>query len=316
MGNSRDDRADNWGVSLPRPVLPGATYMITRRCTQRQFLMRPDPETNNAFIYCLAEAASRFGIEILFTVANTNHHHTGIYDKAGNYPAFLERFHRLFAKCQNSLRGRNENFWAAEQTSVVRLADANAVLDKMTYALTNPVKDDLVERVEEWPGVNSYGAIVEGRSLAAQRPRHFFREAGSMPASVMLSFARPSAFEGLSAEEYAAMVRERVKLAEEQATVDRNRRGVRVLGRQAVLNQDWRDRPRSQELRGQLKPTVATRNRWRRYEVLNHDRAFCAEHAAARRAMASGRRDVVFPPGTYKWRSFTEAAGATPQLAA
>jgi len=35
------------------------TYMITRRCTQRQFLMRPDDETNNAFIYCLAEAASR-----------------------------------------------------------------------------------------------------------------------------------------------------------------------------------------------------------------------------------------------------------------
>jgi len=31
--------------------------MITRRCTQRQFLMRPDPVTNNAFIYCLAVAA-------------------------------------------------------------------------------------------------------------------------------------------------------------------------------------------------------------------------------------------------------------------
>jgi triacylglycerol lipase len=36
--------------------------MITRRCTQRQFLLRPDPATNNAFVYCLAVAAQRAGI--------------------------------------------------------------------------------------------------------------------------------------------------------------------------------------------------------------------------------------------------------------
>src|SRR5206468_7809297 len=116
--------------------------MITRRCTQRQLLMRPDPETNNAFIYCLAEAASRHNIQVVFTIANSNHHHTGIFDRYGNYPEFIERFHKLFAKCQNALRGRSENFWSSEQTSVVRLVDGNDVLDKMIYALTNPVKDN------------------------------------------------------------------------------------------------------------------------------------------------------------------------------
>jgi len=96
--------------------------------------MRPDEETNNAFIYCLAEAASRFRIQVLFTVAMSNHRHTGIHDPEGNYPAFLEHFHpegnypaflehfhKLFAKCQNALRGRWENFGSSEQTSVVRL---------------------------------------------------------------------------------------------------------------------------------------------------------------------------------------------------
>jgi len=38
---------------LPRPVLPRQFYLITRRCTQRQLLLRPDRETNNAFTYCL-----------------------------------------------------------------------------------------------------------------------------------------------------------------------------------------------------------------------------------------------------------------------
>src|SRR6476659_2696755 len=155
--------------------------MITRRCTQRQFLMRPDPQTNNAFIYCLAEAADRYGIQVLFTAAMSNHHHTGIHDPAGHYPAFLEHLHKLFAKCQNALRGRWENFWSSEQTSVVHLVDPNDVLEKMTYALGNPVKDGLVEKARDWPGVTSYDSIVHGQPLVASRPDHFFRDEGPMP---------------------------------------------------------------------------------------------------------------------------------------
>jgi REP element-mobilizing transposase RayT len=177
-------------MSIPREVLPGRTYMITRRCTQRQFLMRPDRESNNAFICCLGEAAAPYHIQVLFTAAMSNHHHTGIYDRDGNYPAFLEHFHKLFAKCQNAARGRWENFWSSEQTSVVRLVDPSDVLDKMTYALTNPVKDGLVERAHHWPGVSSIGFVLHGGSLIASRPRHFFREEGPMPESVTLSFSR------------------------------------------------------------------------------------------------------------------------------
>jgi len=39
------------GVSLPREVIPGQFYMITCRCQQRQFLLRPHEATNNAFAY-------------------------------------------------------------------------------------------------------------------------------------------------------------------------------------------------------------------------------------------------------------------------
>ncbi len=44
------------------------------------FLMRPDEATNNAFVYCLGEAADRFDVGIVFTTAMSNHHHTIIYD--------------------------------------------------------------------------------------------------------------------------------------------------------------------------------------------------------------------------------------------
>jgi hypothetical protein len=65
----------------------------------------------------------------------SNHHHTGIEDPDGNYPALLEHFHKLFATCQNALRGRWENFWSSEQTSVVRLVDPGDIIDKMVYAI-------------------------------------------------------------------------------------------------------------------------------------------------------------------------------------
>src|SRR6188768_1709521 len=168
-------------MSRPRPVIAGCSYLITRRCTQRTLLMRPDAETNNAFIYCLAYAAERCGIEVLFTVAMSNHHHTGIHDRDGRYPEFLECFHKLFAKCQNALRGRWENFWSSEQTSVVRLLGGEDVLSKLVYAVCNPVQAALVEHALGWPGVSSLRATLEGRGLRARRPAHFFRAEGGMP---------------------------------------------------------------------------------------------------------------------------------------
>src|SRR6188768_318934 len=196
-------------MSRPRPVIAGCSYLITRRCTQRTLLMRPDAETNNAFIYCLAYAAERCGIEVLFTVAMSNHHHTGIHDRDGRYPEFLECFHKLFAKCQNALRGRWENFWSSEQTSVVRLIEPDDVLNKMTYALTNPVKDRIVEKAHQWPGISSLASLLHDRSFTARRPKHFFRDDGTMPEVVTLTFARPRGLEHLSASEFAAVVLER-----------------------------------------------------------------------------------------------------------
>jgi len=294
-------------VSIPREVLPGQTYMITRRCTQRQFLMRPDQQTNNAFIYCLAEAATRYRIQVLFTIAMSNHHHTGIHDPHGNYPAFLEHFHKLFAKCQNSLRGRWENFWSSEQTSVVRLVDPNDVIEKMTYALTNPVKDGLVEKAHHWPGVSSLAPIVHGKPLAASRPKHFFREEGVMPETVELFFARPPEYGHLSAAEFGALVTDRIRQVEEVVAVERRRNGATVVGRKSILRQPWSDRPDSREPRRGLVPRIAARNKWSRIEALRRNRSFVDAYIAARARFIDGVRDVLFPAGTYWLRRFARA---------
>ena len=93
-------------MTLPRQVVPDRDYMITRRCSERRFFLRPDEDTNNAFIYCLALAAKRAKVQVTFSVALSNHHHTGIHDPDGNFPIFTEHFHGLLARCQNANLGR------------------------------------------------------------------------------------------------------------------------------------------------------------------------------------------------------------------
>src|SRR5437764_1477998 len=277
-------------MSIPREVLPGRVYMITRRCTQRQLLMRPDRETNNAFVYCLAEAAARFRIQVLFTIAMSNHHHTGIYDPDGQYPAFIEHFHKLFAKCQNALRGRWENFWSSEQTSVVRLVDPEDAIEKMIYALTNPVKDGLVERAHHWPGVTSLTSLFHDEPLTATRPNHFFRDAGAMPETVALRFTRPPGFEQMTVADFRQLIEGRVHEFEETVAVDRRRTGHRVLGRREVLRQRWSDRPQTYEPRRHIDPRVAARSKWSRIEAILRNRWFRDAYAAARARLTGGIR--------------------------
>ena len=89
------------------------------------------------------------------------------------------------------------------------------MIDKMTYALSNPVKDNLVDRAHHWPGVTSLDFLLHARPFIASRPKHFFRDEGPMPEVASLSFARPEGFGHLSATEYAAMMLERIRAAEE-----------------------------------------------------------------------------------------------------
>jgi hypothetical protein len=121
----------------------------------------------------------------------SNHYHAVVFDRYGRYPEFLEHFHKLFARSQNALRGRWEHFWSLEQVCVVKLVGREAVMDKLVYTATNPVQDDLVERVHHWPGVNGTGALLAGRSLRATRPLHFFRPDGPMPEAVEMGLEIP-----------------------------------------------------------------------------------------------------------------------------
>ena len=293
-------------MSLPRQVVPGRVYMVTRRCTQRMFLLRPDQHTNDAFLYCLGFAAQRSDVDIVAFLAMSNHWHGIVVDRKGRLPEFLECFHKLLAKHQNALRGRWENFWASEQTSLVELVNPEDVLDKMVYTLTNPVADHLVARAHHWPGATSLRATLRGAIVEAPRPRHFFHADGPCPPSVTFRVRRPPGFENMTAHEFECCLRDKIADAERAAEFERAETDRRVLGRAIILRQSWREQPNSREPRRQLDPRVACRNIWRRIETLARNKAFVSAYRAMRDLWRAGE-DVVFPFGTYWLRRFAGA---------
>jgi putative transposase len=294
-------------MPLPRQVLPGAYYMLTRRCSERRFLLRPDSATNNAYLYCLIEAALRFRIDVVIMCMMSNHHHVVIRDRFGRYPEFIEHLHRMIARSQNALRGRWENFWASGQTSVVRLIDRDDVIRKVAYVAANPVQDQLVDRVDHWPGINGLRALLGGHELRAVRPLHFFRKGGPMPQQVAMRLAFPE--ELGDPENLASALDATVKRIEEDAADERRRTGRRIVGRAVVLKQAWYDAPTSFEARRVLSPRVAACNRWARIEALVRNKAFVRAYAIARSLWQDGL-NAVFPQGTYWLRRFARVAVA------
>lgn len=285
-------------MSLPRAVVPGRAYMITRRCSERRFFLRPDSETNNAFVYCLAVAALKYGVEVIFTTTMSNHHHTGVVDVEGRLPDFLAHFHKLIAKHQNALRGRWENMWAVEQTSAVELVEPEDIFEKMIYAFANPVVAHLVEKARHWPGVSSLAATIAGLPLEARRPHTFFRTDGEMPASVSLPLHLPAALGRMSRVEFVKQLRQRIDQAEIKASDARKESGGRILGRSAVRRQHWNDNPRSHAPKRGIGPRVACKNTWRRIEALARNKLWLEAYQRARNAFLQGVA-TTFPAGTF-----------------
>jgi len=288
-------------MTAPRPVVPGRFLFITRRCTQRQFLLRPDAETNNTFTYCMADAAQRCEVDVVLSQMMSNHHHGIVYDPHGREVEFREQFHKMFAKSQNALRGRWENLWASEEPCVIEVVTRDDLLDKLVYVATNPVKDGLVEKVHHWPGPNFIKALLTGKVIKTHRPKHFFREAGPMPPELDLVLKLPDHFTGKA--EFLAELRQRIAAVEEQCARERQRTGRRVLGRRRVLRQSWRDTPTSREPRRGLRPRVAARNKWLRVMALLRNADWQAEYRAARATWLAGL-PAEFPPGTYWLKRF------------
>lgn len=298
-------------MTAPRQVLAGTSYLVTRRCTQREFLLRPGEATNQLVGFLLAVAAQRFHVDVHAFCVMSNHLHLVVTDREARLPAFSQYLDSLVARSMNALLHRREHFWAPSSYSAVALHDPADLVAKVAYVLANPVTAGLVRRGRLWPGLWSPPERVAGAPLQFVRPAHFFRKKGksALPEHASLPLVAPPGFD--SPARFSLAVREALRAREELATADlaAHRRGF--LGAPHVLAQPTSARPSHPEPLGQLNPRLACRDKWHRIQALAQLVEFLQAYRRAFAAWRSGA-PALFPHGTYLMRVLHDAPCAAP----
>jgi REP element-mobilizing transposase RayT len=294
----------------PRRILPAKSYLVTRRCSERRFFLRPSSIVNEVFLYVLAVAARRHRVLVHAFCVLSNHVHLVVTDQDGRLPAFMQYLDSLVARAINASLGRFEAFWASGGSySAVEPIDPCDVVAKAAYVLANPVAAGLVQRGADWPGLWSSPEQISSGKRLAHRPKHFFASDGYMPKEVGLELSPPP---GFTSSEFRAGISEALGRLEEQHRRQLASEGRCFLGVARVLAQSPFARPRAGEPRFEVNPRIAARDKWRRIEAIQRLKTFIAEYRQAWDARRKGEANVLFPAGTYSLRLLhgVQCAGA------
>ena len=288
-------------MTAPRQVLPGATYLITRRCSERRFFLRPSKVTDSIFLYVLALAARRHRVAVHAFCVLSNHYHLLVTDPDAQLPAFMQYLDSLVARATNAFLGRWEGFWSSETSySAVSQGATGDIVGKIAYVLANPVSAGLVPSGRDWPGLWTAPEQLGSATLVVARPNVFFSSHGDLPPSAELALTVPAGFS--SAAELQELVAAALRDLEEKGRREIAAAQRGFLGRLRVLAQKPFARPAAGEPRRQLSPRIAARDKWKRIEALSRLVDFLRAYRVAWAALRSGARDVLFPAGTYLLR--------------
>ncbi len=306
-------------MTLPRLLKPDTTYLVTRRCLERRFRLRPEQAVNDLLDYLIGYAALQSGVEIVAMVAMSSHLHFVLHDPDTGLADFMERLGSLSARALNVLHGQVGQMWEAGSYSAVPLETRGEIVEKIAYVLANPTKAGLVATPEEWPGLITHVDSLGRGMRPVKRPGYFFREDGEerrqgerdqrpsgwsdtpLPGAVVWELALPPGFD--DADELQRQVK--VALEEKLAKIhtDRRRTGKRAfLGAKRVQAQSILDTPASTEELFRLNPRLAFRDWTRRAQACSGWLAFQFGYRAALKDYREGNHEAEFPFGTYAMR--------------
>ncbi len=290
-------------------MLPGVTYLFTRRCSERRFFLRPSAQVNEIFLYCLGLAAQVHHIQLHAFCAMSNHYHLVLTDPEARLPAFAQLLNAMVARAMNVVLERWDHFWAPRSYSAVRLLGEWEYVEKAAYVLCNPVNAGLVPLGRMWPGAWSAPERVGGAPYEARKPEVFFDPYGLLPEQVEVRLVPPP---GYGAEEFRGVLSRLTGSVEREKVARMRQEGQRFAGVRRVLTLDPETSSLSVEERRATAPLFASHDKWKREEMSRQQETFLEEHEEAFRAYQDGDHRLVFPAGTYWMRVILNARCRAP----
>lgn len=281
---------------------------ITCRTVQGRFLFRPSEELNDMVLGVLGRAQRLFPLGVCAVSVLSDHLHLLlVVDDAERVADFMEYAASNLAREVNRLTGWSGPVFQSRYSMIVVTKEEAAQVERLRYLLAQGCKENLVERVRDWPGIQSAGALADGRPLIGHwrdRTReHGLRRRKATPGAEgflteeIVELSPIPCWRHLPGEEYRERVSTLVDEIERNAAAERARTGARVLGARAVLAQHPHYRPPT--LARSPAPLVHAASRAARLAFREAYVRFVAAFRAAADRLRQGEPSACFPAGSF-----------------
>jgi len=137
-------------------------FFVSVRSFQRRFLLRPSAETNEVLGGVLSRAVRLHGVELFSFIVLSDHLHLVVRAPRGNLPRFMQYLLTNVSKKVGRLVRWQGNFWDRRYSAEPILDDA-ALLGRVRYVISHGVKEGLVRRCRDWPGLSCLPLMLDGQ---------------------------------------------------------------------------------------------------------------------------------------------------------
>jgi len=205
------------------------------------------------------------------------------------------------------LTGWKQKIFERRYQAIVISGEEAAQVERTKYVLSHGVKEDLVGRVREWPGVHAVRALTEGMVLEGYwfdrtreyAARHRGKDYSRLEFATreILTLDPLPCWRHLPEEERRRRITALVEDLEAEAAARRERRGTKPLGTTAILIQN----PHSKPTRTKKSPAPAIHAASLAIRKGFRDlyREFVAAFRQAAEKLQAGDRDAAFPLGCF-----------------
>ncbi len=298
-----------------RHVQPAHMVEVTTRCINGTKLLRPSKDVHRIIAGVIGRAQEQSGIELYAFVFMSTHYHMLLGAKDAEQQAnFMRLLNGNITVKLNDLNRRTGSGWARRFRAIPVSNDRATQRRRLRYLLAHGVKERLVRRCKDWPGLSALPWLLEGTPIRGVWTSftdryHARRRAGYVPVPgefdtvYTLQMSVLPCWRELGPPEWRAEVADMVadiEATEAARCLEETGQPLeaQVLGVDAVLAAEPTDRLAWQ--RRTRAPTVHAVAKDVRKRLCAELAALREVYLAASERFRAGERDVAFPVGTFR----------------
>lgn len=149
-------------MRTPKLVRKGSVQFVTTTVEQ-DLLFPANPLVELILLKCLAQALKLYGLVISHLLFEATHLHMLVtIDNPEHLKDFMRHFKAESAHAINRLLGRKKRTVWCEGYDSPTILDIDKAIEMISYLYCNPAKDNLVDLIDQYPGLSSWRHFVKG----------------------------------------------------------------------------------------------------------------------------------------------------------